>query len=157
MDEIANTGGVDAPLAWIWVGAAVIAVLIELFTLELTFALLAVGALAAAGGAALGLPVLFQVLIAAVVWGLGLVVVRPVALRHMRRHHTRTGVDAIPGTQGRALTEVTVDQGRMRLRGEEWTARLDPDVTSESVPAGTLLIVTRIDGATALVHPIDER
>ncbi len=151
-----NTGGVDLPLAWLWVGVAVVAIAIEIFTLELTFALLAVGALAAAGGAALGLPVFAQVAVAALTWVLGLLVIRPVALRHLKRHHTRTGVDAIPGSQGRALTEVTADHGRMRLRGEEWSARLDPDVTSEPVPTGTLLVVTRIDGATALVHPIDE-
>lgn len=153
---MANTGGVDVPLAWLWAGAAVVAVVVEIFTLELTFALLAAGALAAAGGAALGLPVFVQVAIAACVWVLGLMLIRPVALRHMRRHHTRTGVDALPGAQGRALTEVSADHGRIRLRGEEWSARLDPEVTNEPVPAGTLLVVTRIDGATALVHPIDE-
>jgi membrane protein implicated in regulation of membrane protease activity len=43
----------------------------------------------------------------------------------------------------------------MKWRGEEWTARLDPDITSDAVPTGTRLVVTRIDGATALVHPID--
>jgi membrane protein implicated in regulation of membrane protease activity len=153
---MANTGGVDVSLTWLWIGAAVVAIVIEIFTLELTFALLAAGALAAAGGAALGLPVLVQVALAAGVWVLGLLVIRPIALRHLRPHHTRTGIDALPGTRARALTEVTADHGRIQLRGEQWSARLDPDVTSEPVPTGTLLIVTRIDGATALVHPIDE-
>ncbi|MCP4743003.1 MAG: NfeD family protein, partial [Actinomycetales bacterium] len=67
----------------------------------------------------------------------------------------RTGVDALPGVEGYALTEITDRDGRMKLRGEEWTARLDPDITLEPVESGTKLVVTRIDGATALVHPID--
>jgi membrane protein implicated in regulation of membrane protease activity len=66
-----------------------------------------------------------------------------------------SGVDALPGQRGKALTEITEDSGRMNLRGEVWSARLDPDVTSVPVPEGTPLTVTRIDGATALVHPID--
>jgi membrane protein implicated in regulation of membrane protease activity len=36
-----------------------------------------------------------------------------------------------------------------------WSARLDPDITTVPVPAETDVVVTRIDGATALVHPID--
>lgn len=41
------------------------------------------------------------------------------------------------------------------LAGSTGTARLDPDVTLDPVGSGTKLVVTRIDGATALVHPID--
>ena len=83
--------------------------------------------------------------------------VRPIALRHLRRLPVgaRTGVDALPGAEGLALTEISTHEGRMKLRGEEWSARLDPDITSVSVPGGTRVVVTRIDGATALVHPID--
>ena len=38
-----------------------------------------------------------------------------------------------------------------------WSARLDLDVTSEPVPDGADVVVTRIDGATALVYPVDPR
>ena len=55
----------------------------------------------------------------------------------------------------KTIVEITERDGRMKLRGEEWTARLDPDITLEPVGSGTKLVVTRIDGATALVHPID--
>ena len=87
----------------------------------------------------------------------GIAFVRPVALRHLRRStpQTRTGVDLLPGSTGRALSALTVDDGRITLRDEIWSARLDPDVTTVPVPIGTNVVVTRIDGATALVHPID--
>jgi len=145
-------------MGWVWLAAAAVAVGIEVVVTDLTFLLIGAGALAAAGTAALGGPPWLQVSVAAVVAVLGIAFIRPVALRHMRRApaHARTGVDALPGANGRALTEITVESGRMSLRGETWSARLDPEVTSTPVPAGTSLSVTRIDGATALVHPIDE-
>ncbi|MFM1917749.1 MAG: NfeD-like C-terminal, partner-binding, partial [Actinomycetota bacterium] len=48
------------------------------------------------------------------------------------------------------------DGGRIRLRNEEWSARLDGDVTDAPIEQGTQVYVTRIDGATALVFPIGE-
>ena len=143
--------------ALVWAIAAAVALGIEVFTLDLTFALIGVGALAGAGVALVGGPLWLSVVVAAAVALAGILLVRPVALRHLRRVPigARTGVDALPGTEGMALTEISVHDGRMKLRGEEWSARLDPDITEEVVPTGTRLVVTRIDGATALVHPID--
>jgi membrane protein implicated in regulation of membrane protease activity len=143
--------------AVVWAIVAAIALGIEALTLDLTFALVAVGALAGAGVALTGAPLWVSVLVAAGVSLAGIVLVRPIALRHLRKLPVgaRTGVDALPGAEGMALTEISTMDGRMKLRGEEWSARLDPDITSISVPGGTKLVVTRIDGATALVHPID--
>lgn len=143
--------------AVVWAIVAAVALGIEIFTLDLTFALIGIGALVGAGVALAGAPLWASVLAAAGVSLAGIVVVRPIALRHLRRLPigARTGVDALPGTEGLALTEISTDDGRMKLRGEEWSARLDPDITSIPVPGGTRLVVTRIDGATALVHPID--
>lgn len=143
--------------AVVWAIVAAVALGIEVFTLDLTFALIGIGALVGAGVALTGAPLWASVLAAAGVSLAGIVVVRPIALRHLRRLPigARTGVDALPGTEGLALTEISTDDGRMKLRGEEWSARLDPDITSIPVPGGTRLVVTRIDGATALVHPID--
>ena len=143
--------------AIVWVVAAIGAVVIEVFTVELTFALIAVGAGAAAVAALAGAPLWLQAVIGVGVSALGIAFVRPVAMRHLKKTAigARTGVDALPGARGSALTEVTARDGRIRLRGEIWSARLDQDVTSEPVPSGADVVVTRIDGATALVHPVD--
>ncbi len=143
--------------ALVWAIVAAVALGIEVFTLDLTFALIGVGALAGAGVALAGGPLWLSVVVAAGVALAGVLLVRPVALRHLRKVPigARTGVDALPGAEGLALTEISVHDGRMKLRGEEWSARLDPSITEEAVPSGTRLVVTRIDGATALVHPID--
>lgn len=143
--------------ALLWMVAALVAVGIEVFTVDLTFGLIAVGAGTAAVFAAVGAPLWLQGLVGVGVSLAGIAFVRPVALRHLRRSTPgmRTGVDALPGATGRALSDLTVDDGRISLRGEIWSARLDPDVTTVPVPTGTNVVVTRIDGATALVHPID--
>lgn len=143
--------------AMLWLIAALAAVGIEVFTTDLTFALIGVGAASAAVVALIGAPLWLQAIVGVGVSILGIAFVRPVALRHLRRAtpQTRTGVDLLPGATAKALSELTVDAGRINLRGEIWSARLDPDVTSVPVPIGTPVVVTRIDGATALVHPID--
>lgn len=143
--------------AVVWAIVAAVALGIEAFTLDLTFALIAIGALAGGGVALAGGPLWLSVAVAAAVSLAGIVLVRPIALRHLRKLPVgaRTGVDALPGAEGLALTEVSVRDGRIKLRGEEWSARLDQDITEVAVPTGTRLVVTRIDGATALVHPID--
>jgi membrane protein implicated in regulation of membrane protease activity len=143
--------------ALLWMIAAIVAVGIEIFTVDLTFALIAVGAGTAAIAAAAGAPLWAQAIIGVGVSVAGIAFVRPVALRHLRKSTgiTRTGVDALPGSRARALSAITVDGGRISLKGEVWSARLDLDVTSVPVPDGADVLVTRIDGATALVYPID--
>jgi membrane protein implicated in regulation of membrane protease activity len=143
--------------ALIWMSIALLAVGIEVFTTDLTFALIGVGAATAGLSAVLGAPLWLQAVIGVGVSLAGIAFVRPIALRHLRRStpQTLTGVAALPGATGRAVSELTAEDGRISLRGEVRSARLDPDVTSVPVPSGTPVIVTRIDGATALVHPID--
>jgi membrane protein implicated in regulation of membrane protease activity len=145
--------------ALIWVIVALVAVGIEIFTVDLTFGLIAVGAGTAGVAAAAGAPLWLQAVIGVGVSLAGIAFVRPVALRHLKKSTplTLTGVDTLPGATGRAMTEITRHDGRINLKGEVWSARLDPDVTSEPVPDGTDVVVTRIDGATALVFPVDPR
>lgn len=145
--------------ALMWGIVALVALGIEFFTVGLTFGLIAVGAVAAAGVAALGAPLAIQAVVGVGVSLAGIVFIRPVALRHVHRspRETRTGVAALAGVRAEAVSDITPRDGRIRLRGEVWSARLDEDVTSEPIAQGSDVVVTRIDGATALVHPIDPR
>jgi membrane protein implicated in regulation of membrane protease activity len=144
--------------ALIWMIAALVAVGIEIFTVDLTFGLIAVGAGTAAIAAAVGAPLWLQAVIGVGVSLAGIAFVRPVALRHLKKSSgAQTGVDALPGSRARALSGITKDDGRISLKGEVWSARLDLDVTSQDVAEGADVVVTRIDGATALVYPVDPR
>jgi membrane protein implicated in regulation of membrane protease activity len=141
--------------AWlIWLAIAVGLGFVELATMTLDLALLALAALSAAGVAALGLGIGFQFAAFFVVAVLLAVLVRPVARRHLRSTPViRSGTARLIGRTAVTLTEVNAADGRVKLAGEEWTARAYEEGTV--IPEGTTVDVFAIDGATALVHPRD--
>lgn len=142
-----------APWVWWLVVAAGLAAA-EMFTLTLVLALVAVGAVLAAGVALLGGDVTWQLAVFALA-SAGLVgFVRPVARRHLRQPlEIRTGVAALVGRQAVVVERTNGSGGRVKLAGEIWSARTyDP---GHVLQPGTPVDVIEIEGATALVYPRD--
>jgi membrane protein implicated in regulation of membrane protease activity len=140
--------------AVIWIILAAVLGVAEIFTLTAALGLLAVAALAAAAVAALGLGEFAQFVVFAVVAVAGLVGIRPLVKRQLRPLHGpqhRFGVAALVGRQARVVQEVTGHAGRVRIGGEEWSARSYDETLV--IPAGTTVDVIQIEGATALVYP----
>jgi membrane protein implicated in regulation of membrane protease activity len=136
----------------IWVIAAAVLGVAELLTTTLAFGLVAVGALAAALIGGLGGNTVPQLIAFAVVSLAGIVLIRPYALRRLRRRPSlRTGTAALVGRTGYVLAEITPHGGRIRIGGEEWSARPFDEVSV--IPSGSTVDVLQIKGATALVHP----
>jgi membrane protein implicated in regulation of membrane protease activity len=140
-------------ILWLIIAAVLGAAELTIGTFDLL--LLAVAAVAAAGVAGLGLGLVFQLLAFAVTAGAMIALVRPVARRHLTGHpQLRTGVAALIGREAVVLTPCGREPGRVRIGGEEWSARAyDPDLL---IPAGTRVDVFAIEGATALVHPQED-
>jgi membrane protein implicated in regulation of membrane protease activity len=141
--------------AWvIWFVVAAILGIAEVMTLTFALGLIAVGALVAALTAVIDLPVVVQLLAFGVTSAAGIVVVRPIAARHLRQPPLlRSGTAALVGREALVLTEVTRHAGRVRIGGEEWSARAyDPTVV---IPEGAEVDVLAIEGVTALVHPTE--
>lgn len=139
-------------MAWMWwVVAAFVLGLLEVFALDLVFANLVVAALAGAGVAALGGSFTAQALTAAGVAAVMLLLVRPVLLRRLRveAEYRPTGTQAHVGRPARVLARVDDLGGRVKLAGEEWSARSSSP--SEVFDPGTAVQVVGIDGATAVV------
>jgi membrane protein implicated in regulation of membrane protease activity len=140
-------------MSWIvWLTAAAALGVAEFFTLTLAFGLLAAAALVAALVAGIGAPLLAQILAFAITAGTGLFLVRPVARRQMMHPPlVREGSDALIGKKAVVIAEVTGSHGLIKLAGEEWSARaLDENLV---IPAGALVDVMEIEGATAIVYP----
>jgi membrane protein implicated in regulation of membrane protease activity len=77
-------------------------------------------------------------------------VLRPIARRHIRLPAlSRTGTDALIGRKALVTRQVDVHGGRVRVGGEEWSARayIDDQVFVE----GQTVDIIQIEGATALV------
>lgn len=138
----------------IWLIIAVVLGVAEIFTLSAALGLLGVAALITSGAAAIGLPVPLQLVVFAIAAAAGIVVVRPIAARHVRQPQLqRFGVDALAGRTAYVVQEVTGRDGKVRIGGEEWTARAFDQ--SLVIPAGAAVDVIQIDGATAVVYPRD--
>lgn len=142
--------GVEAIL-WIVLGIAL--AIAEAFTATLLIIFFSVGALAAAGAAALGAPLLLQVIVFALFSGVSVVALRPIILRHaksaLETGDTPFGIEAMEGTHGMVVEEVDGDHGMIKLEGELWQAR-SFDGTEIYLP-GERVRVVKVNGATAIV------
>ena len=135
----------------IWLIIAVVLGVAEIFTLTTALGLLGGAALIGSASAAIGLTVPLQLVVFAVASTAGVVMLGPIARRHLSAPPRRDfGVDALVGKPAYVLREVTGRDGRVRIGGEEWTARAIDD--SMVIPAGATADVLRIDGATAVVY-----
>ncbi|WAP50411.1 NfeD family protein [Arthrobacter sp. ATA002] len=125
---------------------------VETLTLDLFFAMLSVGALGAMLAALFGAPLFLQVVVFCIVALLMIVLVRPIALKHLERgpRDQRSNVERLIGEPALALEAVSGTTGTVKIGGDIWTART-PD--GSSLTAGAPALVTRIDGATAVVVP----
>jgi membrane protein implicated in regulation of membrane protease activity len=134
-----------------WLGLATVLGIVEVTTLDLTFAMLAVGALAGTATALGTDNLVVEALVALVVAVAMLAVVRPVAIRHLRTPLAiRTGTEALVGERALVLEPVDAHGGRVKLKGEVWSARaFDPQ---SNIEAGRSVEVVQIDGATVIVY-----
>jgi membrane protein implicated in regulation of membrane protease activity len=137
--------------AWaLWAIAAAALAIGEVFTPGLFFlGPLAIAALSAALVAVFvgGVGALLAFIAASVVC---IAVLRPLARRHLRLPAmSRTGTAALVGMRAVLLKRVDGSGGRVKIGGEEWSAR--PFLAGEAMQAGEQVEVAEIDGATALV------
>jgi membrane protein implicated in regulation of membrane protease activity len=136
-----------------WVAWAIVAAILaagEAATAALVLGPIALAAALAAIVAAAGGGVALQLVAFAVASAAALLVLRPIARRHLRTPaQIRTGTAALVGTRATVIERVDGHGGRVKIGGEVWSARtFDEDHVIE---AGTRVEVLKIEGATALV------
>jgi membrane protein implicated in regulation of membrane protease activity len=139
-------------VAWVvWVVLAVLLAIGEVLTPGLFFlGPLAVAALAAAVASAIGAGTAGAVIVFLVGSLFSLVLLRPIAKQHVRLPAiSRTGTDALVGRRAIVTRKVDGVGGRVRIGGEEWSARSYLD--DEEYAEGSTVDVVKIEGATALV------
>jgi membrane protein implicated in regulation of membrane protease activity len=138
--------------AWVaWLGVALVLIAVEAASVDFVFLMIAGGALAGGLMAALGAAFPAQVLVAMVVALLLVFVVRPPIKRHFMvpGGHGGIGAASLVGQVGRVLQPVTETDGRIKLHGETWSARI-PDGAMVCRPGQEVRVVS-IEGATAIV------
>jgi membrane protein implicated in regulation of membrane protease activity len=139
--------------AWLaWAIAALLLAVGEIFTPGLFFlGPIAVGAVVAAFVSLAGPAVWLQVLVFAGAAFISLAFLRPIARAHLSMPPAlRTGTAALQGARAVVLQRVDQNGGRVKIGGEDWSARAYmPDQVLEP---GAEAEVVQIEGATALVY-----
>jgi membrane protein implicated in regulation of membrane protease activity len=142
---------------WIlWLVFILVCIIIELLTLEFTFLMIGIGSLGGLAANLLDLDWWLQILIAALLSVLLLVLIRPILLRLLKQggDPTPSNIAAVIGQSGRVLTTVGDTVGLVKLaNGETWTARLAAHSPATSLDPGQTITVSAIEGSTALVLP----
>jgi membrane protein implicated in regulation of membrane protease activity len=138
--------------AWLaWAIAALLLAVGEILTPGLFFlGPVALAAVAAAIAAVAGAAVWLQIIVFGGASLASLGILRPIARAHLHMPAAlRTGTAALVGAPAVVLQRVDQNSGRVRIGGEEWSARaFMPDQVLEP---GTKVEVVKIEGATALV------
>ena len=139
-------------MAWlVWVVVAIALAVGEVLTPGLFF----LGPVALAAGAAalaslLGAGSVGSLIVFIVGSLASLALLRPIARRHVRLPAiSRTGTDALIGRKALVTRKVDAHGGRVRIGGEEWSARAYLD--GQAYDEGSSVDVIQIEGATALV------
>lgn len=138
--------------ALIWLLAGVVLIGAEAVSGELFLLMLGGGALAAAGGTALGLVGFFG---AAVVFAVAsvalLLAVRPIVRRRLDASLTplETHHGTMVGRDAEVVHRVDGETGRVRIAGELWSARSKDG--HEVIEEGAVATVLEVTGAIALV------
>ncbi len=126
----------------------------EAATVSLVSTWFAVGALAAMVTGLLGGELWLQVVIFAVVSGVLLALLRPIAKKHFTPKLTRTNVDSVVGTEG--IVSQSIDNiqacGQVKLGSMEWSAR---STSGEAIAVNTRIRVDRVEGVKVYVSPVE--
>jgi membrane protein implicated in regulation of membrane protease activity len=136
----------------IWTIVAVVLLVGEIFTPGL-FVLgpVALAAVAAGIASLLGVGAIAQVIVFIAASIASVALIRPIAKSHLRMPAAlRTGTAALTGTKALVLQRVDSDGGRVKIGGEEWSAR--SYMEGQVFEPGTRVEVVKIEGATALVY-----
>jgi membrane protein implicated in regulation of membrane protease activity len=134
----------------IWTIAAAALATGEIFTLGFVLGPIAIAAAIAAVVAAIGAGPEIQFAVFAAASVASLLVLRPIARRHLRTPASlKSGTAALVGERAVVVQRVDADSGQVKIKGEVWTAR--PFDETDVFEPGARVDVMKIEGATALV------
>jgi membrane protein implicated in regulation of membrane protease activity len=134
--------------AMVWIGAALIAAILEVLLPSFSFVFVTIAALAAGLLSAVGFGVTTQVVTFAVLLLTARFLVRPKLVARLGSRGVPSRTDYVLGKRGKVTEPInpTLGTGRINVAGEDWKATSD-----HPIPAGTDVIVKGADGIVLLV------
>ena len=143
--------------SWVfWLALILVFIVVEVLSLSFVFLMLAVGSLGGLVAGLIGAPWWVQIIVAGALSLVLLFFVRPPLLHVMKRGSdgARSNLDALLGLTGTVVVAFDDGRGQVKLaNGETWTSRLSEAGSETALAEGEKVVVTSIDGATAVVTP----
>ena len=139
-------------MTWtIWLIAAAILLVLEVFTPGFLLACLAVGAAGASAGAALGWSIEIQLVLFSIFSGLSLWLLRPLLRTWFAATGAKTNYDALIGAVGRVESTVTAGhRGYVKIDGDSWAFEAERDFAAD-----TKVRITHREGNVVSVESAD--
>ena len=136
---------------YIWLGIALVLLVIEILTVGLTTIWFAVGALLAMTLAFCGAGLPWQTTVFVVSSVLLLVFTRPLVQKYINGRRTKTNIDAIVGMTGKVVETINGIEGTgaVLVDGRTWSARGEDEMTV--IPLDTIVTVQEVSGVKLLV------
>ncbi|MDR1088481.1 MAG: NfeD family protein [Coriobacteriales bacterium] len=143
------------PWFWIWIIAAALLFIGEMLTLSFFLLPFAVGAVAAAICNAVGLDLVWQIVVFIAVSVVALVALRPLARRWTRKAGaTKVGAERLVGLQGKVIEgQSQTGLFRVVVDGEPWNAATTDDTT---LKPGTFIEVLAVNSNMLLVKALPQ-
>lgn len=119
----------------VWVVAALILIIIEIFTSGFAIACLSVGCLLAAVGSGFELSIAWQLGLFALGTFIGFIFIRPFVLKLMNKktnNNVATNMDNLIGRKAVVTERIEKEGfGRVKIDGDDWKARMEDDGEAE--------------------------
>ncbi|MDQ4011313.1 MAG: NfeD family protein [Actinomycetota bacterium] len=135
--------------AVVWLVAGLLLIAAEVLSSDFVLIMLGVGALVAAGSAALGASLLVEVAAFAGASLALITVARPMLKRRLHSALVPTNAEALVGNKAVVVSRTDAQSGKVKLNGELWSARAFYE--TEVLEPGQEVTVMKISGATAVV------
>ena len=145
----------DIEVWHLWIIAAVLLFIIEVFTSGFLTACLALGCIAAGVASFFDFGIEIQLLSFSIWTLIGFFGVRPFMLNygHGKSERVKTNVDALVGKIGKVTVPIdnTKNEGRVMVEGDDWRAETEND---ETINAGDKVEILKIDSTILIVKPL---
>lgn len=137
-----------------WLIVFVVFAALELVSLGMTCIWFAIGALAACVASLFTSNWIIQALIFIVVTVLVLILLRPIAIKHINGKAEKTNVESMEGKVGKVISDIDNinAKGMVKIDGMEWTARSQQN---DVIEEGTLVKVVAVEGVKVIVKEVE--
>lgn len=137
----------------IWLGITIIAIIIEVITIDLVSVWFAAGSIIALIANLLGISQTIQIALFIIITIICAIIVRPLAKKYMRGNIERTNFDRVIGKHGLITKTITADsKGEVKVMSTLWLAS---SIDNTTINEGEYCEILAVEGAHLVVKKIE--